>query len=90
MPLNTVYPNIPDNFVMMLKKTRSAKGISQKKLARMANCHPALISEIESGKRNCSYPRAVAFNEALDMGFDLPQPDYILINRIKTENGWRK
>lgn len=90
MPVNTIYPNIPDNFVTNLKKTRSVKKLSLKALARLVGCHPAYISEVENGKRNVSYERALVFNQVLDMGFDLPKPDLILIAQVKGELGWLK
>lgn len=90
MPVNTVYPNIPDNFAQSIRAARVVKGLSIKKLAKLTEFHPGYISEVENGLRNINHEKAMIFNQVLDMGFHLPAPDQILIDRIKQENGWKK
>lgn len=90
MPINTVYPNIPDNFVSAMRAGRTLKGLSVKKLAKITEFHPGYISEVENGKRNVNYERATVFNQVLELGFELPAPDQILIDKVKRENGWKK
>jgi transcriptional regulator with XRE-family HTH domain len=46
--------NIKQQFGIRVKEVRNSKGISQEKLAELANLHRTYISSIELGQRNVS------------------------------------
>ncbi len=44
---------------------RKAKGLTQEKLAELANLHPTFVSEIENGKANYSISSLLSISSAL-------------------------
>jgi transcriptional regulator with XRE-family HTH domain len=44
---------------------RKAKGLTQEKLAELANLHPTFVSEIENGKANYSISTLLSISNAL-------------------------
>jgi transcriptional regulator with XRE-family HTH domain len=49
-----VLPDIQDRFGQRLRKLRQQKGVSQEKLAELADLHRTYVSGVERGERNVS------------------------------------
>jgi len=77
MPVNTRYPNIPENFRHEMKKARLEQEWSLRAVAAMLKLSAAAtVSQYETGGRNMSYERAVQLRDLYEMDFDLPEPDF--------------
>ncbi|MDL1896375.1 helix-turn-helix transcriptional regulator [Anaerolineae bacterium CFX7] len=58
---------ILQKFGRRVRELRQAKGLSQEKLAELANLHRTYISSVELGERNVSLKNIEAFANALDV-----------------------
>lgn len=54
---------------LKIRTIRKEKGLSQERLAEMANLHPTYISNIEQGKVNASVYSYYMISKALDVPF---------------------
>lgn len=68
---------------LKIRTIRKEKGLSQERLAEMANLHPTYISNIEQGKVNASIYSYYMIAKALDFPF----PDLV---DIPKDNGAKK
>lgn len=70
-----------------IRATRKAKGISQERLAELADLHPTYVSGIERGKVNSSITTCRQLAEALDMPLAelVALPEDISDERISSE-----
>jgi len=66
--------NIKQKFGLKIKEIRIAKGLSQEKLAELAQLHRTYISSVELGTRNVSLVNIERIANALDC------PLHVLMN----------
>ena len=50
-----------------IRNYRTAKGLSQEKLAELSGCHPAYIGQIERGEKNATIESIEKISSALDV-----------------------
>lgn len=62
--------NIQEKFGQRIKELRIKQGLSQEKLAELANLHRTYISSVELGKRNVSLKNIWSLSKALDVPID--------------------
>ena len=60
-------PDIQERFGRKLRKLREEKGISQEKLAELAELHRTYVSGVERGERNISLINIERLAKALDV-----------------------
>lgn len=80
--INTMYPNIPDNFHTIVRVERIRQGLSQQKLGDAVGMTSVMISMLERGVRNFSYNAAEDIRRALDLEIVLPLPDISKATKI--------
>ena len=61
---------ILQSFGLRIKALRQEKGLSQEKLAELADLHRTYINLVESGKRNISLKNIQKLSKALGVGLD--------------------
>lgn len=61
---------ILQSFGLKIKALRQEKGLSQEKLAELADFHRTYINLVESGKRNISLKNIKKLSKALGVGLD--------------------
>ena len=54
-----------------IRKYRTAKGLSQEKLAELSRCHPTYIGQIERGEKNATVESIEKISDALDISLSV-------------------
>lgn len=75
MPSKQKYPNLPDEFRILVRKARLDLGLSMAAVAKDLGTITPTVSQLELGKRNFNYERAVQFRDYFEMDYELPLPD---------------
>ncbi|MBR5177706.1 MAG: helix-turn-helix transcriptional regulator [Lachnospiraceae bacterium] len=75
------------NLGQRLKNYRLHKGLSQEKLAELANCHPTYIGQLERGEKNATIESILKLSSALNISlsdlFDKLEADKIVATNDK-------
>jgi len=59
--------NITKVLGQRIRNYRTAKGLSQEKLAELSGCHPTYIGQIERGEKNATIESIAKISAALDI-----------------------
>ena len=85
MPSKQKYPNLPDEFRVLVKKARLDLGLSLAAVAKDLGVSTPTVSQLELGNRNFNYERAVQFRDYFEMDYGLPLPDKSKAETIRRE-----
>ena len=72
-----------------IRNYRTAKGLSQEKLAELSKCHPTYIGQIERGEKNATIENiekiSTALNVSLSKLFEKLEPEENAVRNIPLE-----
>lgn len=87
MPVNTKYPNLPDDFIDRVREERNKRGLTLRAFEALSGINSVQMSQYETRKRNVNYETAVLIRDTLGFKYRLPKPDLTMAPMITRHRG---